>query len=319
MSKLFQKLKKERERIESDKGSRGGNFEKIAWWKPEKGDNLVRILPDVKDPDGELPFRRIAIHFIKVRNKEGGEVAVGVRCLNDHKEGSCPICNEYEKLVKKDKDRARDLRARDTYLYNVLDYKTGTVHPWSAGITIHDQIMGFAEDFSDNIFSVESGRDWKIVKKVDPRKPRHLGVEYAVRPATKDTALPAKMKPVADAAIDLDTLYQERDDKRMIEFLEQYGYIAAKPKAASDDHEDDIDLESEFEEPKPKAKPAAAKPKPKVEDEDDVPDFSEWDEPKAKPAAKPAPKPAAKKPVDEDLDIDTDDDDLEAELRELLG
>jgi hypothetical protein len=313
MSQLFQKLKKERERIEKDKGSRGGgNYEKIAWWKPEKGDNLVRILPDVKNPEGELPFRRIAIHFIKVKNKEGGEVAIGVRCLNDHKEGTCPICNEYEKLVKKDKDRARDLRARDTYLYNVLDYKSGTVHPWSAGITIHDQIMGFAEDFSDNIFSTEAGRDWKIVKKVDPRKPRHLGVEYSVRPATKDTAMPAKMKPVADAAIDLDTLYQDRDDKRMIEFLEEYGYVTAKPKAPVDDYESDFD-----EEPvKPKA---VAKPKPKVEEEDDVPDFTEWEKPAAKPSKPPVVK-AAKKPVeDEDFDINTDDDDLEAELRELLG
>lgn len=333
MSKLFQKLKKERERIEKDKSSRGGgNFEKINWWKPEKGDNLIRILPDLNDPDENLPFRRVAVHFINVTTKDGNSVKVSVRCLNDFEEGTCPICDAYERLVKKDKEKARELRARDTYIYNVIDYKTKTIHPWSAGITIHDQIMGFAEDFSDNIFSMEAGRDWKIVKKVDPRKPRHLGVDYSVRPSTKDSAMPEKLKPLIESAIDLDKLYSEREEEKMIQFLEAEGFTVGgtkKAAKAAEEEEEGLDLASEFgdEEEAPK-KPAAkgkpaAKAKP-VDDEDDGPasDFGDFDEEEApKKAAKPAAKAAAKKRVEEDdedlADIDTGDDDVEQELRDL--
>lgn len=337
MSKLFQKLKKERERLDKAAESRG-NFEKIPWWKPQKGDNMIRVLPDLKNPDEELPFRQISTHFIAIEKDDGSSVNIGVRCLREL-DDECPVCETYEKFVKVDKDKAGALRPRTAYLYNIVDYKAQTVHPWSAGVTAHEQIMGFAEDFTENIFSLDSGRDWKVIKKVDPKKSAKFGTTYAVRPGIKDSALPEKLKPLLETAIDLNTLYTQNEKDKMIEWLQSDGdyseYLEvsaapAKKGAKVEEEEEAVDIEKEFEEEAPKvsaaakAKAAAAKVKSKAKEEDgpsesDFGDFEE--EPPKKTAAKPVAgktKVAAKpKEEEEDLGIGTDDDELEDELRDL--
>lgn len=307
MSKLMDKLRKEKERLTKSAEGRG-NFEKTDWFRPEKGDNLVRFLPNLEDPDGELPFKHVRTHYIGIEKKDGGTVNIPVRCLRDFEE-DCPVCDEYEKMVRKDKDKAKPFRAREAYVYNIIDYKNKSVHPYSAGVTVHEQIMGFADDFSGNIFSTEEGRDWKLVKKVDPRKPAMLGVSYALRPGMKDTALPKKLEALLEGAEDIDKLYEDNERKKMLEWL---GYDVEDE--SDEPEEDGIDIEAEFEEeeaPKKKAKKAAAKAKkkaapPEFDEDEDMPEFDE--EPAQTKKSKKKSKAA---------EVDTEDDELDEELKAL--
>lgn len=316
MSKLMDKLRKEKERLEKEAETRGsGNFEKVEWWRPQKGDNLIRILPNLADPDGELPFKSVRTHFIGIEKKDGGTVNIPVRCLQDFGE-DCPVCNEYEKLIRSDKEKAKAFRARESYIYAIIDYKTKTIHPYQCPVTVHEQIMGFAEDFGGNIFSLEEGRDWKLVKKVDPRKPAMLGVTYAVRPSMKDTALPAKLEGLLEGAPDFDKLFEDKERAKMLKWLGHDVEDVADEGPEDTGTDEDFDLESEFED-EPKAKPAAkkevkkevakkaaakAKAKaapPEFDEDEEMPEFD--DEPSS----------------DDDFGVDVEDDELEKELKDL--
>lgn len=310
-NKFLEKLKKENERLKKDAEARGsGGFEKIDWYKPEMGDNMIRILHNEKD---EFPYIEAHVHYIPVEKKTGGTVNIPIRCRQDIGE-DCPLCDAYEKMVKKDKDKARDLLRRKTFLFNVINYKERKVQPWAAGVTIATDIMGYAADIADediNVFSEDSGRDWKLNKFKDPRKTGNFAIGYKIRPSSKDSPIPEKVAHLVEGAVDLTTLYPASDDdkKKMLNFL-----------GSPEEEVDMAEFEEEEEElPKVKAPPAAvAKAKAAAAAA------------KTKTAAKPAAKPAAKAkpPVeeeddtsfeeDEDLGVDTDEDeDLEAELREL--
>lgn len=305
-NKFLEKLKKENERLKKEAENRG-NFEKIDWFKPEMGDNMVRILPRGDD----LPYVEVYVHYIPIQKRDGGTVNIPIRCLTDV-EKDCPLCNAYEKMVKKDKEKAKNLLRRRVFLYNVINYspKERKVQPYAAGIQVHEQIMGYAADVAEedvNVFSEKSGRDWKIVKSKNPAKKGNFAIEYKVRPSIKATAIPEKVAMLVEGAVDLTTLYpsEEGDLKKMKEYLgggdeEEEAEDFAADFAEEEDAEEDL--------PKTKAPPAAVA--------------------KAKAAAEraKAAKPAAKKPEpeeeedfeeEEDLGVDSEDEDLEAELRDL--
>lgn len=305
MSKFLEKLKKESERLRKDAESRGGGYEKTDWYKCDMGDNLIRILPYGE----ELPYLEANVHYVPITKKTGGTVNIPLRCPGDFEE-DCPLCNAYDKMVKKDKDKARKMLRRRVFLYNVLVYKPPQkVQPWAAGQQVQDKIWEYAGDLAAddcNVFDTEAGRDWKLIKKKDPRIPGNLGISYDIRPGSKNAPVPEKVAHLLDGAVDLSTLYARNEDdlKKMKEFLGE---------SDEEMYEEEEDL-PEVKAPaasaaRAKAAAAAAKAKPAAT---------------AKPAAS---KPAAKaKPAEEedssfeeeeDLGVDSEDDDLEAELREL--
>lgn len=297
-NKFLEKLKKENERLKKEAESRGtGGFEKANWFKPEMGDNMIRILSRGED----FPYVEMHVHYVTVKKKDGGNVQVPMRCLADL-EKDCPLCDAYEKVVKADKERARSLLRRRVYLYNVINYKTRQVQPWAAGIQVHEQIMGYAADIADedsNVFSEEAGRDWKLIKKKDPRKPGNLGINYTIRPSSKDTAIPEKVAILVEGAVDLTTLYphQADDERKMREFLGE----STDEVEADEDEDLPVVKAPPASVAKAKASVAAAKAKaapkkPVVEDDEDEDDGFE---------------------EDEELGVDSEDDDLEAELRDL--
>lgn len=318
---LQERMREEAARIA--KKAEGGNFEKVPWWSPKTGDNIVRILPNPNDVD-DIPYVKATIHYIGVRKKDGSYAQVPVRCLNDTDsngkkifatEKFCPLCRKYEQLMKEgDKENARNLRPISRYLYNVIDITGRSVHPYAAPETVHGFITEHSGDL-ENPFDLDSGRDWKIVKKVDPRKAKNLGTSYSARPGIKDTALPEKLRHLVEEAMDLRTLYAANDKKRMLEFLGE--------------ETDDTETEDGFDEelkatPKRDATVAAAKAKAKAKaveadaDNFGIDEDEEIDPVPAKKTATVKGKVAkATKEEDDDLGVSFEDDDLERELKEL--
>jgi hypothetical protein len=252
---LKDRLRKEAARLKEQEESRGGQFEKIDMLKPEVGDNIIRILPNQKNPDGDF-FKRIAVHQLPIEKKDGTTVEVPVRCLADFDE-DCPLCAENERLFKKgDKDGAKKLRAQEKWLYLVLDYKKKAILPWSVGVTIHTQIMEFCMDLDAPL-----NHDWKLVKKYDPKKGKIFGTSYSIRPNMKESEMPSKLAALIEEATDLDSVYASNERTKMNDFLgieNEEAEEAEEPKAKS--------KSSSKPEVKTKAK---AKPEPEDEDEDD--------------------------------------------------
>ena len=278
MSKLMEKLKKESGRLKEAAASRTVFGEKIDWFKPQTGENLIRFLPSTKGKD-ELPFLRVQLHWITVKKNDGGFVNIAVRCLTELSD-TCPVCKAHAVAVKSgDKEKMKSFRVAESYLYNVLDYKTRKVQPYGAGITVHQIVFDYADDFGENMFSIDAGRDWKLVKKVDPRKPAGLGTSYTARPGVKDSAIPEKMKPLLEGMMDLSKLYSTNEKANMLAFLGE---------APSDSDDDDVPMDfDDKEEEKPKAKATAspadrakaaaakAKAAKAAEEDDDLPKFEE--------------------------------------------
>lgn len=327
-SSMLDKIREEQARIAKKKESQGG-FEKIDWYKPEEGDNLIRILPAVKADD--LPFKVVHLHYISIKKRDGGIVnGIPVRCHEDFGE-ECPICAAVRELYsgsEKQKETAKQIRAREVYLYNIINFKDRKVQPYAAGITVHEEILTYAGDVGLGIFSEDGGHNWKVTKKIDPRKPKNLGIKYSVRMDIKESDIPSKLKVLLENATDLDSLYADKEMANVNAYLESIGMeggeeededeidtrkaapkAKAKAKAVVEEEEDE---EDEYEEVKPKAK-AKVKAKAVVEEDDEEEEYEEV-KPKAKAKAK------AKAVVEEDEDEDEDeseDDEFEKELREL--
>ena len=102
MSKLLKKLKAEASKLKQKEEERGTFNEKVPYFTTEKGDNIIRILPNWKDKD-ELFFKPVNIHFgVPITTRDGNVIKIPVRCLRDFDE-DCPLCDEYKFL--KDKRR----------------------------------------------------------------------------------------------------------------------------------------------------------------------------------------------------------------------
>jgi hypothetical protein len=224
---LLDKLKAEAKTLKENAEKRqGGEFVKVNWFAPEVGDNIVRILPNTKNPD-ELFFKQVNIHYIKVAKKEGGVANVPVRCLHDYGE-QCPLCVAYKELIVNEstKDKAREFRPIERYLYNVIDYKKKDVFPYAAPLSVHQGIMEWIEELETNIADPEVGHDFKVIKEFDPKKGKQFGTSYKVRPSLKHSAIPAKLAPLIENAVDLDTLYADKRGEDMAKYLKANGVSA---------------------------------------------------------------------------------------------
>lgn len=147
----------------------------ITMWKPEPGDNFIRILPP---PDTEhLFYRRVFVHT------NIGPDRAAVLCTkktHDNENRSmrikCPICEYADKLLQKNKEsqKGRALLAIERYLFFILDVKNSKTEalgvrwydaPKKVGENIRqisvDKRTGKAYDISDP----KEGRDVCFVRK----------------------------------------------------------------------------------------------------------------------------------------------------------
>jgi len=302
-SKLMAKMNSEKERLEKQAETRGGGFEKIDWFKPKTGDNPIRLIPNLKDIENSVMI--VKVHFLPIVTKEGKEVNVPVRCLEDYADGdTCPSCKMSKQLYESgDKEEAKKFRAKEQFLYTVLDYTGKKIAPYAMPMSAHETIIGYMADLGEGVFDLDDGRDWKLVKKVDPAKGRIFGTEYVIRPSMKESSVPEKFRALIEEQTSLTDIYPESDfEKTKAKMLELLGLSdeeeAPKKKAPT---------------PAKKSAPLPSKKAPVVEDDEDDFGFDDEEEFEEKPKAKsskPAPKSKAKMDIDEDL---------EDELNSLLG
>jgi len=225
MSKLLAKLKAEAKNLKTKQEAReAGGFTKIKWFSPQKGSSIIRILPHWAKPGEELFYKEVKVHFnVPVTAKTGTVYKIPARCLRDFEE-TCPMCDAYEELIQDDstKDQARNFRATDRYLYNILDYQTKEVKVYPAPVTVHQEVVYWANEVlegGEDITDMNNGRNFKLVKSVDPSKPAQFGTSYDLKPDLKNTKVPAKLVELTDTLNNLDEIYSENHREAMEEFL----------------------------------------------------------------------------------------------------
>jgi gp32 DNA binding protein like len=206
MSSLLDKVNEQKKRTE-EQLARGGSRTSARFWKPENGDNKVRIMPQWRNDLGGQFWREVAQHWNVTEDQKGP-----VLCPKETEgmDGECPIC-ELVQALRADKTNveaqrlAKELKAKKTYLLNVVVKKDPIYTakdvaeytqsrpdaecPFSVGdpkiqvyacpLTIFDQILGIINNSGSDITDLTVGRGISI-KKI-PNKDR-LKTRYEVYP-----------------------------------------------------------------------------------------------------------------------------------------
>jgi hypothetical protein len=161
-------LEKLKQAFDASKGSGGGN---INWWRPQWGDNLVRILPPIDEED--VFFHETARHRIN------GEWYYCLKHKKDPETGrsmSCPICEVRKRLFRSGEQDligvAKDIKPRKQYLMNIVDRKSDDdtqVFVYAAGVKIWNKMVSTMLDDDIDITDVEEGYDFLIKKEEGPK------------------------------------------------------------------------------------------------------------------------------------------------------
>jgi len=323
---LLEKMKRKAEEASKRKEERK-NFDNLGWFKPEVGDNVIRILPHWKSPNSEVPFVENTIHYVPLKKRDGGVYNGPIRCLEDL-DGDCPICEKWlEAKAENPKGKITgDLRPTRRVLFNVISYglKGSKSDPkilvWSCPESVYEEILGWLGDLGE-FWDIESGRNWRIRKTVDKKRGVRMGTEYKVYPEMRDTAIPEKFMPMLKDMADLDKVWEPSDIEVYNDALKSIGVDGefddeievrkSKKLGTKVEFEDEEEIEDDEEEEVPVRKSKKIKrPVKKVEEEIE-------DEEEEVPVRKSKKTKMPVKTVEDEEIEDEDDDDLEAELREL--
>jgi len=161
-------LEKLKQAFDASKGSGGGN---INWWRPQWGDNLVRVLPPIDEED--VFFHETARHRIN------GEWYYCLKHKQDPETGrsmSCPICEARKRLFRSgDQDLisvAKDIKPRKQFLMNIVDRKAdeeSQVHVFASGVKLWNKMVSTMLDDDIDITDVDEGYDFLIKKEEGPK------------------------------------------------------------------------------------------------------------------------------------------------------
>lgn len=221
---LFEKVNLQKQRTE-EQLARGGGRSSASFWKPDDGENHVRVMPQWKDDLGGEFWREVAQHWNVADNQRGP-----VLCPKETPDlkGDCPICDLVQEL-RMDKSNteaqklSKELRAKKTYFLNVVVRKDPVYTakdvadhtqsrpdfdcPFTVGdpkiqiyacpLTIFDQILGIISTSGKDITNLKDGRDL-LIKKF-PHKDRRK-TRYECYPSLEptDTGLSDLTLPVLD-------------------------------------------------------------------------------------------------------------------------
>ena len=103
--------------------NRSGGRASARFWRPENGDNHIRVMPQWKDDlDGQF-WREVHQHWNVSEDQKGP-----VLCPKETPdlEGDCPICDLVQALRREAKSNpqakqlANELRAKKTFFLNVV-------------------------------------------------------------------------------------------------------------------------------------------------------------------------------------------------------
>jgi hypothetical protein len=194
-------LKKMREAYERKAENKGG----IDRWKPEKGDNTVRVLPHTLKYFTDEDVVTIAFTYFShfgVGPEGAKDMIVCPRTLNtkEHK-NRCPVCEAVATLGKTgdptDQALANDMGMRRRYLMNIIDLKSPEtiakgIQVLECGPTIHDEIFKWCNEKWGDPIALEDGRNMTITKTL-PASGDVKRTSYSVEPDPDKTSIEGKL------------------------------------------------------------------------------------------------------------------------------
>ena len=210
----FDKMKKKMSAL----NSRGEGSNKKFFWKPQDGEQTLRIVPD---PDGD-PFREFWFHY-----NVGDEP--GFLCPKKNHGDDCPVCEFVSKLYntrdEEDRKLANQLRAKQRFFSPVVvrnDEDEG-VRLWGYSKTVYERLLNLVlnPDYGD-ISDPETGTDLVIEYG---KKPGQMFPSTDVQPRRRASVLhkdSSKANEFVSTEIPFKSLFSVKTTQEVKDLFESY-------------------------------------------------------------------------------------------------
>ena len=204
-----------------DLESGGKSKQDQVWWRPQEGDQDIRIVPT---SDGD-PFKVYHFHYNLGEGARGG-----VLCPKRQFGENCPICDFASKLWQEGTDdskkMAKSLFVRQRFFSPVIDRdnEEAGVRIWGYGKTIYETLLGLVlnPDYGD-ITDVDNGVDFTLTYTLP--KTKGAFPQTNLVPKRKSSALAktkGAIKEVLEAVPEIDTLFQRKSSADVKAILESF-------------------------------------------------------------------------------------------------
>ena len=204
-----------------DLESGGKSKQDQIWWRPQEGDQDIRIVPT---EDGD-PFKVYHFHYNLGEGARGG-----VLCPKRQFGENCPICDFASKLWQEGTDdskkMAKSLFARQRFFSPVIDRdnEEAGVRIWGYGKTIYETLLGLVlnPDYGD-ITDVDGGVDFTLTYTL-PKSKGAFPVTNLV-PKRKSSALAKNkgtIKEMLESVPEISTLFQRKSPTDVKAILESF-------------------------------------------------------------------------------------------------
>ena len=188
--------------------------QKIDFFKPKKGENLIRLLPHWTTLDEtRANFVERKIHFLPVTGNGGRMVKVPARNLAELGEEDL-VARYMDEIEARDPNAAKDLRPTVRIIFNVIEYDAvkrneNPIKVWPISNQLAQKLWLQAQEAGSSCVNLESDFDWKVFKKIDPSKGQINGVSYEVILGRQKTSVPQIIKEKLSSMTNLDEIYNE--------------------------------------------------------------------------------------------------------------
>lgn len=161
-------LQKLREAFDASKDDGGGGG--YNWFKPQWGENVVRILPAIDKED--LFFHATARHRVDSDFYYCLKYHVDLKTGRGEK---CPICEARTRFFRSGDPEliklAKDIKAKKQFLINLIDRNSedpAKVFLYAAGVKIYNKMVSAMLDDEIDITDIENGFDFVVKKEEGP-------------------------------------------------------------------------------------------------------------------------------------------------------
>ena len=211
------KMKSKLQDLESGGKSKQDN----VWWRPQEGDQDIRIVPT---EDGD-PFKVYHFHYNLGEGARGG-----VLCPKRQFGENCPICDFASKLWQEGTDdskkMAKSLFVRQRFFSPVIvrDNEEAGVRIWGYGKTIYETLLGLVlnPDYGD-ITDVDNGVDFTLTYTLP--KTKGAFPQTNLVPKRKSSALAKNKGAIKERLVsvpEISTLFQRKSPSDVKAILESF-------------------------------------------------------------------------------------------------
>lgn len=195
-----------------------------GFWKPEKGTNVVRIIPATGTM--KSPLRVTYQHSFNLPDGSFRSVI----CAKMEAKKPCVVCQRVDELrqsqSKDDQEVAKKLWAKRRVFANIIDRNKEEDGPkvWGFGKQIHEQLMALRTDTKGGGNYAHPVTGFDIIIK---RKGEGLTTEYTVLPDRETTPLGPSDEVMQEW---IDTQHNLNNFVRLTGDEEIYGYLDGEPE-----------------------------------------------------------------------------------------